>query len=136
MSQSLRKVTVLLLILVWNTAGVYATVCASRCAAADYAESTAPASLAAPSYAKLAPSGTASDPSHPVDYCLSNLHAGKCVTGFSQSPRPELSCAQTLPKVFVPVTHAVPVRAGLHALSPPTFISGRLISQRHSLLRI
>lgn len=132
----LRKFTVLLLILVWNTAGIYATVCASRCASADYTESTAPASLAAPPSAKLAHVGATSDPSRPADYCVSNLYASKCVTGSFQTPGPELSYAQTLPTAFLPVAPAVQERAGLHELSPPGLVSGRLISQKHSLLRI
>lgn len=136
MNRSLRKIAVILLILVWNTAGVYAAVCSSRCATADYAESAAPASLAAPPHAKLARSGTANDPSHPDDYCVSSLHTRKCVTGFSQAQQPELSYSQTLLTAFVSRAPAAQALTGLSALSPPSLISGRLISQKHSLLRI
>lgn len=132
----MRKVMVLFLILVWMTVGVYSTVCSSLCATADYAEHAAPASLTAPLHAKLARSGETSEPSHPADYCVSSLHARKCVTGLFQTPRVELSYAQTLLTASVAVAPAVQGRAGLHAVSPPRLISAHLISQKHPLLRI
>lgn len=137
MSRSPRKLAVLLLILVWNSAGVYAAACSLHCADAEFARPAAPTSLAAPSTAELVHSGTATDPAGPADDCPGSLHARKCVTELFQTPQQGWFYSQTpLVDGSVPPAHAAPACMGFHTLSPPGSLSRRLIFRKHPLLRI
>lgn len=136
MSRSLRQTIVLVLILLWNTAGVYATVCSARCAEAAYAQGAAQSSLDGPSHGMQVRSGATRDPSRSDPCCRARLHGKTCVIGSSQARQPEFSSVQPSAVTLAPVAFALAPGAGRRTHSPPGFPSGRGLCHKLSLLRI
>jgi len=136
MSRLFRQTSVLALILLWNTAGMYAMVCSSLCAEAAYPQRAAQASLDGGPHGMRMRNGAAGAPSRPDQHCANHLQARKCVTGPSQAQRPEFSYAQPLAVSVTPMAFGFAPGAGARTHSPPGSPSGRSICRKLTLLRI
>jgi hypothetical protein len=125
------------LILLWNTAGFYATVCRALCA-----EDSCPQAMVQSSFGQRSPSAgafrsAANKPTHPDSRCSAHLCPGNCLAGSSQAQL-RVESFEVHPPLAT-TTPAAPVlgigaRPGTH--SPPGFTSGRSICQKLTLLRI
>ena len=127
---------VVVLILLWNTAGVYSTVCQALCTQDNFPQQNAQASPTRSARPILAGSG-AENESRPDSQCLGNLQPGRCIAGTPQPQlRPEVSYAHALVTTVTSVALALESGADSHTHSPPGFTSGRSTCQKLTLLRI
>lgn len=134
MTRTFRQTVVVLLILLWNTAGVYGTVCQVRCDRSDYLQEMAQPSPGRIEHSKL---GAVNEPAHSDSQCHAGCRLGKCVTVPSQQHvQPANSYPQPLLAEVAPAALVGPTGTGSSPHSPPRFSSGRSICKKLTLLRI
>lgn len=137
MARSLRQIVVVLLILLWNTAGVYRTVCEALCAEDDcpqVAGQTSPGEIA---FSSSVRSGGPGGPASPHSRCPASLQPMKCVEGPGQVQLCQsVSLVQSLLAAVTSVAVPLALGASSPTHSPPGFQSGRSICSKLTLLRI
>lgn len=136
MSQSLRKVTVLLLVLLWNSTAAYMTVCQVICAEQNAVQQVAQVSGRRVAQSSPAASAIANEPAQQDSQCAGNIGPGKCVAGSSQQLVPGLSPMEPLLAAAVPSMLLSQSGTDFHLHSPPSSPSGRSICSKLTLLRI
>lgn len=137
MTRFLRQTTVVLLILVWNSAGVYRTVCEALCAADDAPHVVAQTTHGANARSSFVRGGGPIGPAGQDSHCLASFQPGKCVTGSAQAQfRQRVHFVQPLVAMAAPAAVAFWYGAVNRTHSPPGFPFGRSICNRLTHLRI
>lgn len=137
MPRLLRQTLVVLLIVLWNSAGVYATVCEAQCAAGDCPQAVETAARGPNAQSRVLQTGPANAPRHPDSDCPARLASAKCVANSSQLPiQTEISRAQLPLAGIAPAATALAATAGFRTHSPPGFRAGRSLLRNLTLLRV
>ena len=133
MTRLLRKTSVILLVLLWTSAGAYATVCRAICAEHDGVQQVTQASAVRVVQSGAASGMIANGPADQNSQCVDNLDPGRFLVG--SLPQVNLEILSVRP-LLAEVARPAPVfepGSGSHTHSPPSLSSGRSICTKLTL---